>query len=99
VDNESGGRKVMATILSFETQCHLEAIERDLLDMLRVFTSLRNRESILAMEFIDALGALKGEVFMQNLANELDDEIQKAISIDLIEAVIGKEQMMLEDLR
>ena len=89
----------MATILSFETQCHLEAIERDLLKMLRIFTSLENRESILAMEFINALGALEGEVFMQNLADELDEEIQKAIAIDLIEAAIGKEQMMLEDLR
>ena len=89
----------MATILSFETQCHLEAIERDLLKMLRIFTSLENRESILAMEFINALGALEGEIFMQNLADELDEEIQKAIAIDLIEAAIGKEQMMLEDLR
>jgi len=90
----------MAIIPSFETHCHLEAIERDLIPIVaRLEADLLLNEEIMSLEFHEALKDLRNEVLLQELANELDDEIQKAIAMDLMEAIIGKEQMMLEDLR
>ena len=90
----------MAIIPSFETHCHLEAIERDLIPIVaRLEADLLLSEEIMSLEFHEALKDLRNEVLLRELANELDDEIQKAIAMDLMEAIIGKEQMMLEDLR
>ena len=90
----------MAIIPSFETHCHLEAIERDLIPIVaRLEADLLLNEEIMSLEFHEALKDLRNEILLRELAEELDDEIQKAIAMDLMIAVIGKEQMMLEDLR
>jgi len=90
----------MAIIPSFETHCHLEAIERDLIPIVaRLEADLLLNEEIMSLEFHEALKDLRNEILLRELAEELDDEIQKAIAMDLMIAIIGKEQMMLEDLR
>ena len=90
----------MAIIPSFETHCHLEAIERDLIPIVaRLEADLLLNEEIMSLEFHEALKDLRNEILLRELAEELDEEIQKAIAMDLMEAIIGKEQMMLEDLR
>jgi len=90
----------MAIIPSFETHCHLEAIERDLTPIVaRLKADLLLSEEIKSLEFHEALKDLKNEILLQELAEELEDEIQKAIAIDIMEAIIGIEQLLLEDLR
>lgn len=90
----------MAIIPSFETHCHLEAIERDLIPIVaRLEADLLLNEEIMSLGFHEALKDLRNEILLRELAEELDDEIQKAIAMDLMIAIIGKEQMMLEDLR
>ena len=90
----------MAIIMSWIDHCHLEAIERDLAPIAAsIKAELLLNEEIMSLEFHEALKSLENEILLQELADELDDEIQKAMAMDLIEAIIGKEQMMLEDLR
>ena len=90
----------MAVIQSFETHCHLQAIERDLIPIVaRLEAELLLNEEIMGLEFHEALKDLKNEVFMQNLADELNSIVQVVFITAIVDAWMNNGQPKLEDLR
>lgn len=90
----------MAVIQSFETHCHLQAIERDLIPIVaRLEAELLLNEEIMSLEFHEALKDLKNEVFMQNLADELNSIVQVVFITAIVDAWMNNGQPKLEDLR
>jgi hypothetical protein len=68
----------MATIMSFDTVCHLEAIERDLIDVLIETRTIQLlREGLEERKFEQLVREVEGEEFLHQLAEELTDILEQ----------------------